>query len=317
MKFINLTKNDKLKLLKSIENSKITIINKNLKELLKSKNIKSLRKFQEINDLFNFLYPPTQQNIYEILYDNVINNKKLNEKSTYDYKNFLKRMKDYNGGFNPEEITKYIKNNYTQASAIKVLNVIVNYFQNNKEQHETFYKIRHTFYKDYHNTDKGLVFNNNTKDDYNKIIKNMNDNIYKLFFVLFVNYPNLRLQDYFNISLNEKDDNFITKDYKKIIFNKLVKSDTTKKITIDLTPEHQELFKKILTDFKYEYLHTNIKLDSFKKHINRMSKKLFNVKSISLFRRLAYQENKEQYKQLQNISHNQNHTIQNSINYYV
>lgn len=317
MKFINLSKNDKLKLLKSNENSKITIINKNLKELLKSKNIKSLRKFQDTNQLFNFLYPPTQQNIYEILYDNVINNNKLNEKSLYDYKNFLKKMKDYTGDFNPEEITKYIKNNYTQASAIKVLNVIINHFENDKTQHETFYKIRTEFNKDYQNTDKGLVFQNNTKDDYNKIINKMNDNIYKLFFILMINYPNVRLQDYFNISLNEKDDNFITKDYKKIIFNKLVKTDTTKKITIDLTPEHQELFKKILTDFKYEYLHTNIKLDSFKKHINRMSKKIFDVKSISLFRRLAYQENKEQYKKLQNISHNQNHKIETAINFYV
>ena len=50
-----------------------------------------------------------------------------------------------------------------------------------------------------------------------------------------------------------------------------VNTENKDKITIDLKPQDQELFKKVLLeDYKYNYIHPNLKLDSFKKHLNRL-----------------------------------------------
>ena len=326
MRYTILKKQDKLNLLKLTDNTKkVKELDIQLKTLIKSKNIKSLRQFQDTTQLYNFLHPQQEpeKTTYDILL-NQIEKSDYQSKTKYDYTKFISKLKNYNESLNDsDKLIKFISDNYTLNSAIKVLNLIVNHHKNNEIKHKFFYNARDNIYKELKGNDKGEIFKGNGVQDYNKIIDNLDNTNWKLIFILLVNYPNLRISDYHSIKIKPDDkniDNYITPDFKQIIFNKLVKvnTDNKDKITIDLKPQDQELFKKVLLDdYKYNYIHPNLKLDSFKKHLNRLSHKLFGIQP-SAFRKLNYQDPKikEGIKKLHDIAQKQNHSVKTSMQYY-
>lgn len=264
---------------------------------------------------------------YEILLEQ-INNTEYKEKTKQEYIYIINRLKQYNETLNDiKNLMKFIKNKYTLNSSIKIINLVANYFKNIDEIKYKFFnnernKIKDEIYKQ----DKSEVFKGNGIDDYNKIIDNLENNNWKLIFLLLINYPNLRISDYYSIKItpdDKKKDNYFTKNFTKIIFKHLVKENKNNKnnISIKLKTEHQKLFKEILTDYQFNNLNLNLNVESFKKQLNRLSKKYFSI-SPSDFRKLIYKENiphgfKETYNKLEKIANNQNHNLKTSLQYYI
>lgn len=319
MRFTQITKEQKLTLLKSTEiNKKIKDINKELKDLLRSKGIKSLRKFNSFQELQNHLYPQVVRiNVHDIL-EEFIKKTYTNPKTKTWYINAINKIHDYIGGFD-NQLMDFIKQNYTISSQIKILNVLVNYFKNDKSKHQYWYDHRDKIYKEYINKDKSEVFNGNKKEDYEKILNKMENNNYKLVFSLMINHPSLRVSDYHTLKIrnyNEKD-NYIKNDFKQVIFNDLVKV-KSKKIIIDLLPDEQKLFKEVIENIKGDLLFSN-KLDTYQKNMVRISKREFKLIPHD-FRKLHYQDVSEDFKKefnrVKSISDGQNHSIQIGMSYY-
>ncbi len=264
---------------------------------------------------------------YEILL-NQINNANYKDKTKQEYIYIINRLNQYDKTLDDiKNLLKFIKENYTLNSSIKIINLIANYFKNIDEIKYNFFnnernKIKEEIYKQ----DKSKVFKGNGINDYNKILDTLENNNWKLIFLLLINYPNLRISDYYSIKINpidKKKDNYFTKNFTKIIFKHLVKENKNNKnnISIKLKPEHKKLFKEILTNYEYNNLNLNLNIGSFKKQLNRLSKKYFSI-SPSDFRKLIYKENvpsgfKEIYNKLEKIANNQNHNLKTSLQYYI
>ncbi len=137
MESINQSKNqlDLIKESKRLQSFTIVL------EIIKLVGIEKVKEVIKLSDeLFNFLNP-IQKSVHEILLETINKTYTKNLKTRYDYTNFIKKVKDYTGKIDVN-IVDFIKNNYTSSSAIKVINVIINYFKdiNNQKQQDYFIK---------------------------------------------------------------------------------------------------------------------------------------------------------------------------------
>lgn len=318
MKYLSLTKNDKLFLLGKTNNEKTTIksLNLILKDLFKQNGIKTLRKFQNANEIFNKIYPAIQHP-YDILKNQVETNKDYKPKTKTDYIYFLKKVQNFTGTLNDtEKFSKFIQDNFTQSSAIKILNLLVNYYRinNNKALTDFYYQIRSDYYTKLKEHDKSDVFKGQKEEDYIGLLNTMNDDKYKLIFLLMIKYPSLRISDYHSLKIGNGV-NYISSDFKKVIFNKIVKVQIEKPIVILLKEEDQYLFKKVIGNETGDNLF-DVSIGAYKKKMERLSKSVFNLIPHN-FRRLSYLKLKDQINDFKNISEKQGHSMKTANNFYI
>lgn len=156
-----------------------------------------------------------------------------------------------------------------------------------------------------------------------KSLKEMPNTFDKLYFILFLGYPNVRLTDYHNLKFNrpynKKLDNYYDINTGIITFNKLVKSNTVSSVIIQLTDEDQELFKKIISNQK----NCQVSVVSFSSKMKRLNKKYFGMSGgVSMYRKLSYhklipnQDQRQVIKYLTGIAKKQNHSLDTAINNY-
>ena len=181
--------------------------------------------------------------------------------------------------------------------------------------------MRNGLFKEQEETNTGEALPN---INYQEKLNTLSNNKYKLIFLLMINYENLRLSDYYTLKLkniNKSKDNYIDLNKNEIVFNHLVKNEVKDKITIKLKRNEMELFKDILKDNTDDRLFQNIQLNGYKKGMNRIAKKVFGLKSVSLLRRLKYKELPEGSKEILNkvmgIAHKQNHSVKIANRYYM
>lgn len=263
---------------------------------------------------------------YELLND-FVKNKYTNENTKIKMISIIERFKKYNYSLNnTEKLKKFIEDKYTSFPVkIKLLNLLCNYFELETDQNKMVYDLLQKTREEYKMEDKGKVFGEKGIKEFNEIIDKMDDTFIKLYFILFVNYPNVRLNDYWSIKIDDFDtrkDNYLSKDCKFIKFNHLVKEDNGE-IKIKLKKEHTEIFKDIIKkDIVGDYLNNRMSLSGFSHKINKICKKVFGIKRISLFRRLSYKEYleegfKENFIKMMEISKGQNHNGKNIIGFYI
>ena len=124
---------------------------------------------------------------HEILLEQ-INNADYKDKTKQEYIYIINRLNKYTGTLDDiKNLMKFIKNNYTLDSSIKIINLVANYFKNIDEIKYNFFnnernKIKEEIYKQ----DKSEVFNGNGIDDYNKILDTLENNNWKLIFLLLI-----------------------------------------------------------------------------------------------------------------------------------
>jgi hypothetical protein len=314
MRFVQLTKQQKQNLIKDTEIKLVKNINIRLKQILKDHNIKTLRKINNYQELYNILYPTPIKTTYEILMEE-------NKITSYEYS--LSSLRNYNGNLtDKKELTEFLEK-INRSVRHKIYNVLVNYFEkeNNKELKDYYYNLRNNLFKEQQEVNKTEAL---PDIDYQKKLDELPDTKYKLIFMLMLNYENLRLSDYYTIKLrnyNKTTDNYINKDYTEIVFNHIVKTEIKRGITIKLTKAESKLFKDILKDNTDDLLFSNIQLNGFKKGMNRIAKKHFDLKSVSLLRRLKYKELPEGSKEIVNkvmdIAKKQGHSITTANRFYM
>lgn len=316
MKYVQLNIDDKLKLLKLPLDTKMKKgeINKSVKQLFLNNKIKTLKHFSNFNELYDYI----NSTPYNILLNYI--NENYEGKTKYDYTNFIKKIQDYTGKLD-KSIMEFILKNYTLSSGIKVLNVIVNVFKNNQELYDFFYKERDNLYKKIKNEDKEKVFDGKSIEDFKKSLETFIDTEHKIVFSLMINHPSLRISDYHTLNIGGIGNNYITKDFKQIVFNTIVKTKIIEPIIINLTNEEQDLFKKILDyrlkkDNYNEKLFDDISPSSYSQQMNKFSKSHFGILAKD-FRRLHYLELKEPLDKFNKISKNQGHTKRAATMYYV
>lgn len=260
----------------------------------------------------------------EQLINFVENRTDISENTKKNYIYTLSKMKNYryNNLEDTEKVIKYIDTVYSNSVKIKVLNLLVSFFKNtNPTVSKEYYDKRNGTYRNYQILDKSIPINPE------KIHEMPDDNI-KLFYILLLFYPNFRLNDYFSLKIhnyNPKKDNYINKQKNKIIFNSLVKSNTTKlPFVVVLSPEHTSTFKKILINSKEEFLRFHFSIETFKRKFTEYNLTYFNlIGGVSKFRKYQVsklninKDFKNDYYRLLELSKQQNHTLSSLIEYYL
>lgn len=258
---------------------------------------------------------------YKTLLDFVNADFGLSSSSKITIRSNIAKLKDYNGKLEDvDALSAFIESSVRQSNLHNLYGQLIKYFRSvdNEPAAEIFYKKRSDALTSHSKSPKTLDI---SKYELLDRLNSIPNSPYKLVVLLAVQFPALRLADYLKLRYGDATSNtkynFIDAKYTSVTFNDFCKTSVCNRIVHEFDKEFSSIVKSCLVGVKKGYLFTD-KEPITRKNINLIAKTI-GLERFHDTRKVQYTNNRirEAIDTLQQVAHDQNHTVSSAIQSYI